>query len=105
MTSIDNGMRLFGMWVRTPVGATLLLLTLGLLAASLLAGVLGRSARVIGWLLSASGVLLALWVLGGVLGMMGFPVRETVGTLGGYLPDVVSMVLGWLGELVGIAAS
>lgn len=100
-----SGLGLFMAWVKTPTGAMLLLLVLGLWAASGAARLLGRSARLIGILLSVSGVLLVLWILGGVLEAMGFPVRETVGTLGGLLPGLLSAVVGFLEELMGIAAS
>lgn len=103
-SAASSGLGLFMAWVRTPTGAMLLLLVIGLGAASGMARLLGRSARMVGALLSVSVALLAFWVLGGVLEMMGFPVRETVGTLGGLLPGLVASVVAFLEELMGIAA-
>lgn len=84
------GWDVFTAWVFTPTGALLTLLLIVLGAATGVLSFLGRGVRLIKVALGLVAGVWLLWVLGGVLGRMGAPIREVFTLVGAWLPVLVN---------------
>lgn len=93
-----TGMSVLMSWIMTPVGATLFLM---LLACGILKFV-KRGVRWVTGLFSVVCVLVAVWILGGVLEAWGIPVREWIRT---YVPMFGQDVLNLIENLFSVASS
>lgn len=94
-----DGWHVFTSWVFTPTGA---ILTLLLIALSVGVGIMraaGRSIRLLLVLVKVAATLLVVWIVGGILEAWGVPVRETIATIGSWIPGLVQSVGGFLQRL------
>lgn len=109
LTDTANGtagdtLSVFMSWIMTPTGAVLMLLLIFIGGGSLVMKILGRSVRALSIAGKIVCVLFFVWVVGGVLEAFGIPVRETLATVGGYLPMLVSRFLDFVARLFTIAS-
>lgn len=98
-TLLEQWWGVFSSWALTPTGALLTLLLIGSGGAAWILRGLGRSARIITWVAGAVAVVWMLWILGGVLGRMGAPIRQILA----WLPAIVDAAGGLLVRLLGAA--
>lgn len=94
-----DGWHVFTSWVFTPTGAILTLLLIALGVATGIMRAAGRSVRILLVLIKVAATLLVVWIVGGILEAWGVPVRETIATIGSWIPGLVQSVGGFLQRL------
>lgn len=103
MHTANTALELFFSWVFTPVGATLTLLMIVMGAVSGILRLLGRTGRILKTCLTVTMVLLFVWIMSGVLGAMGIPVREWLIQLGNCIPKLLDAFTAFITRLVDAA--
>lgn len=93
------GWEVFSAWVFTPTGALLTLLLIGLGIANGALSFMGRTTRILKYALGIVATVWLLWVLGGVLGRMGAPIREVFTLIFAWLPPLMNAFMGFLQRL------
>ncbi|PWG66710.1 hypothetical protein [Bifidobacterium callitrichidarum] len=104
-STANDTLSVFMSWILTPTGAVLMLLLIFIGGGSVVMKILGRSVRVLSIAGKIVCVLFFVWVIGGVLEAFGIPVRETLATIGGYLPMLVGKFLDFVARLFTVANS
>ena len=94
-----DGWHVFMAWVFTPTGAVLTLLLIALSAATGIMHLAGRSIRLMLTLVKITATLLVIWIVGGILEAWGVPVRETIATIGSWIPGIIQAIGGFLKRL------
>lgn len=89
----------FSSWVLTPTGALLTLLLIASGVVSWFGNIGGRSNRLLLWLIGLVAAVWTLWILGGVLGRMGAPIRQLLS----WLPLIVNAACDFLLRLIQTA--
>ena len=89
--TLGDVLTVFFSWVFTPTGAILTLLMIIICAGSVVFAILQKSTRAF---------LLFVWIITGVLEVMGLPVREWMKDIAAQMPDIGSLFMEFLRKLV-----
>lgn len=94
-----DGWHVFMAWILTPPGATLTLLLIALGVATSVMRLAGRSIRFLLAATKIAATLLVIWIVGGILKAWGVPGRESIATIGSWIPSLIQAAGGFLKRL------
>lgn len=98
--TLGDVLTVFFSWVFTPTGAILTLLMIIICAGSIVFAILQKSTRALMTALTICAFLLFVWIITGVLEVMGLPVREWMKDIAAQMPDIGSLFMEFLRKLV-----
>ena len=98
--TLGDVLTVFFSWVFTPTGAILTLLMIIICAGSAVFAIMQRSTAALMTALTVCSFLLFVWIVTGVLEVMGLPVREWMRDVAAQLPNVGSLFMEFLRRLV-----
>lgn len=98
--TLGDVLTVFFSWVFTPTGAILTLLMIIICAGSAVFAILQKSTRALMAALTICAFLLFVWIITGVLEVMGLPVRQWMQDVAAQLPDIGSLFMEFLRRLV-----
>ena len=98
--TLGDVLTVFFSWVFTPTGAILTLLMIIICAGSVVFAILQKSTCALMSALTICAFLLFVWIITGVLEVMGLPVREWMKDIAAQMPDIGSLFMEFLRKLV-----
>lgn len=98
--TLGDVLTVFFSWVFTPTGAILTLLMIIICAGSAVFAILQKSTHALMTALTICAFLLFVWIITGVLEVMGLPVRQWMQDVAAQLPDIGSLFMEFLHRLV-----